>query len=81
MLKSCRPQSSAPLRRLSGAIVSLAILIAPITVLAHGGHGDEFQGGGSEASQTTDSIPVDAETAKRLGIKVEPVNRQRLAVA
>ncbi|MBD2307274.1 efflux RND transporter periplasmic adaptor subunit [Chroococcidiopsis sp. FACHB-1243] len=84
MLKSCRPQSSAPLRRLSGAIVSLAILLAPITVpvtvLAHGGHGDEFQGGESEASQTTDSIPVDAETAKRLGIKVEPVNRQRLAV-
>ncbi|URD53645.1 efflux RND transporter periplasmic adaptor subunit [Chroococcidiopsis sp. CCNUC1] len=80
MLKPYRPQSSAPLRRISGAIVSLAILIAPVTVLAHGGHGDEFQGGGSEATQTADSIQVDAETAKRLGIKVEPVNRQRLAV-
>ncbi|MDZ4877989.1 MAG: Multidrug resistance protein MdtA [Chroococcidiopsis cubana SAG 39.79] len=80
MLKPYRLQSSAPLRRFSGVIVSLAILIAPVTVLAHGGHGDEFQGGGSEATQSPDSIQVDAETAKRLGIKVEPVSRQRLAV-
>jgi len=81
MLKPYRLQSSAPLRRIWGAmIVSLAILIAPVTVLAHGGHGDEFHQGGSEATQTNDSIQVDAETAKRLGIKVEPVQRQRLPV-
>jgi len=81
MLKPYRLQSSAPFRRIWGAmIVSLAILIAPVTVLAHGGHGDEFQGGGSEATQTSDSIQVDAETVKRLEIKVEPVKRQRLAV-
>jgi len=47
-------------------------------VLAHGGHGDEFQGG--EATLATGSIRVDAETAKRLGIKVEPVNKTRLAI-
>jgi len=51
----------------------------PAVVLAHGGHGNEFQGGG-EATQTAGSIQVDAETAKRLGIKVEPVNKTELAV-
>ena len=51
----------------------------PAAVLAHGGHGDEFQGG-SETSQTADSIQVDADTAKRIGVKVEPVKSQRLAV-
>ncbi|NHC37226.1 efflux RND transporter periplasmic adaptor subunit [Scytonema millei] len=65
--------------RVSGAIVSLAIVMAPVTVLAHGGHGDEFHSG-SEATQTTDSIQVDAQTVKRLEIKVEPVKRQQLAV-
>jgi cobalt-zinc-cadmium efflux system membrane fusion protein len=47
-------------------------------VLAHGGHGDEFQGG-SQAIQSAGTIQVDAETAKRLGLKVESVTRQRLA--
>ncbi|OWY65532.1 efflux transporter periplasmic adaptor subunit [cyanobacterium TDX16] len=80
MLESYLTKSSATLCRVCGAIVSLAILMAPVTtVLAHGGHGDEFHEG-SEATQTTDSIQVDAQTAKRLGIKVEPVKRQRLAV-
>jgi len=81
MLESYLTKSSATLCRVWGAIVSLVILMAPVNVLAHGGHGDEFhQGGGSEATQTTDSIQVDAQTAKLLGIKVEPVKRQRLAV-
>lgn len=79
MLKSYHFKSSAPLCYISGAILSLVLLTPPTAVLAHGGHGDEFQGG-SEASQTTDSIQVDADTAKRLGIKVEPVKSQRLAV-
>ena len=79
MLKSYHLKSSAPLCYISGAILSLVLLTPPTAVLAHGGHGDEFQGG-SEASQTTDSIQVDADTAKRLGIKVEPVKSQRLAV-
>jgi membrane fusion protein, heavy metal efflux system len=79
MRKSHLKRSPAPLCRISGAIVSLAIVMVPVTVLAHGGHGDEFHGG-SEATQTTDSIQVDAQTVKRLEIKVEPVKRQQLAV-
>ncbi|OWY66619.1 efflux transporter periplasmic adaptor subunit [cyanobacterium TDX16] len=79
MRKSHLKRSPAMLCRVSGAIVSLAIVMAPVTVLAHGGHGDEFHGG-SEATQTTDSIQVDAQTVKRLGIKIEPVKRQQLAV-
>jgi membrane fusion protein, heavy metal efflux system len=75
---------SKPLRfqsptSLSGAILSLLLLANPAVVLAHGGHGNEFQGG-SEANSTTTAIQVDTETAKRLGIKVEPVKRQPLAV-
>jgi len=50
-------------------------------VLAGAGHdhsgASSFQGGGSEASG---SVEVDAETAQRLGIKVEPVKQQRLAL-
>lgn len=79
MLKSYHLKSSAPLRYVSGAIISLVLLMPPAAVLAHSGHGDEFQGG-SEASQTADSIQVDADTAKRIGVKVEPVKSQRLAV-
>jgi cobalt-zinc-cadmium efflux system membrane fusion protein len=74
-----RPQLSTPLRCVSFTLLSLLVLTAPVAVLAHAGHGDEFQGG-SEASQATGSIQVDAQTAKRLGIKVEPVKRQQLAV-
>ena len=69
------------------AIYSLAftllglLLLTPIApVLAGGGHdhsgASEFQGG----SEPTGSIQVDAETAKQLEIKVEPVKRQRLAI-
>ena len=62
----------------SGALLSLLLLATPAVVIAHGGHGDEFQGGTEAVA--AGSIQVDAETAKRLGIKVQPVNRQRLAV-
>jgi cobalt-zinc-cadmium efflux system membrane fusion protein len=56
------------------------LLATPAVVLAHAGHGGhEFQGG-NEAAQPSDAIQVDAETAKRLGIKVEPAKRQQLAV-
>lgn len=47
-------------------------------VLAHGGHGNEFQAGNPSAG-AAGAIQVDSETAKRLGLKVEPVSRQRLA--
>ncbi|MBW4622305.1 MAG: efflux RND transporter periplasmic adaptor subunit [Cyanosarcina radialis HA8281-LM2] len=64
----------------SAAILSFALLVTPTVVLAHGGHGDEFSGE-NKTNQSTSSISVDLETAKRLGIEVEPVSRQRLAIA
>lgn len=76
------PDRSKPptaIRCVSGTLLSLVLLATPAAVLAHGGHGEHFQGG-TEATQPTGAIQVDAETAKRLGIKVEPVTRQRLAV-
>ncbi len=79
MSNSSLSQPPAPLRCWSGAILSLILLTAPAAVLAHGGHGDEFHGGG-ETSQASGSIQVDVETAKRLGIKVESVKRQQLAI-
>lgn len=79
MLKSFRSKPSTPLQScVSGAILSLVLLTPPV-VLAHSGHGDEFQAG-SELSGAADSIQVDADTAKRIGVKVEPVKSQRLAV-
>ncbi|MEI2578068.1 efflux RND transporter periplasmic adaptor subunit [Scytonema sp. PRP1] len=74
-----RCQTSTTLRCISGGLLSLLLLTAPTVVLAHGGDGDEFQGG-SETSQSGGSVKVDASTAKQLGIKVEPVKRQQLAV-
>lgn len=63
----------------AGALLSLLLLTTPAAVLAHGGHGNEFLGG-TEATVAAGSIQVDAETAKRLGIKVEPIKRQHLAI-
>ncbi len=71
------PRSSA-VQRFSVAALSITLLAAPTVVLAHGGHGDEFQGGGA-ATQPTDAIQVDAETAKRIGLKIESVSRRSLA--
>ncbi|MFQ4143938.1 efflux RND transporter periplasmic adaptor subunit [Chlorogloeopsis sp. ULAP02] len=72
-------QSSAPLHYVSLTMLML-LLNTPTTVLAGGGHdhsgGSAFQAGG----ESTGSVKVDAETAKLLGVKVEPVQRQRLAV-
>ncbi|HYW20092.1 MAG TPA: efflux RND transporter periplasmic adaptor subunit [Nodularia sp. (in: cyanobacteria)] len=79
MSKSLCSQAPTAIRYVSGTFLSLLLLASPAVVLAHGGHGDEFQGG-SEATSTNNSIQVDADTAKRLGIKVEPVQRQRLAI-
>ncbi|MGG6241452.1 efflux RND transporter periplasmic adaptor subunit [filamentous cyanobacterium CCT1] len=59
----------------------LALLILLLTpagaALAHGGHGDEFQGGGAGTHPA--GIAVDAEVADRIGLIVEPVKRQVLA--
>ncbi|MBP5973022.1 efflux RND transporter periplasmic adaptor subunit [Brasilonema sp. CT11] len=79
MPNSLRSQPLTAIRCVSGTLASLLLFASPAAVLAHGGHGNEFQGG-SEASSAASSIKVDAQTAKRLGIKVEPAKRQRLAV-
>lgn len=67
----------------AGVLVSLALLslpgVYPVSVLAHAGHGNEFKGG-NKATQPKDAIAVDAETAKRMGLKVEPVTSKRLAL-
>ncbi|MBN3923258.1 efflux RND transporter periplasmic adaptor subunit [Nostoc sp. NMS4] len=79
MSNSLRFQTPTAIACVSGTFLSLLLLASPTVVMAHGGHGNEFQGG-SEATSTNNSIQVDADTAKRLGIKVEPVQRQRLAI-
>jgi cobalt-zinc-cadmium efflux system membrane fusion protein len=80
MRHSSRLQPSTPIRCVSGTILSLVLLTAPAVVLAHAGHGGhEFQNS-NEAIQASSAIQVDAQTAKRLGIKVESVKRQQLAI-
>jgi membrane fusion protein, heavy metal efflux system len=65
------------LRRCSATLLTLGLLMGnPVQAKAHGGHGHEFQG---ESVQSSGSVAVDAATAQRLGFKVEPVKRQRLA--
>lgn len=73
-------QFLASISSVSGTLLSLLILLtSPAAVLAHAGHGDEFHQSG-ETTQIPASISVDAETSRRIGIKVEPVKAQRLAV-
>jgi membrane fusion protein, heavy metal efflux system len=81
MPNSVRSHSPTAIHCVSGTLASLLLLASPTVVLAHGGHGGhEFQGGNQATSGTSSSIQVDNQTAKRLGITVEPVKRQRLAV-
>jgi membrane fusion protein, cation efflux system len=55
--------------RLISSILSVGLLIgAPTIVLAHAGHGDEFQSEGGIGR-----VPVKAETDQMLGIAVEPI--------
>ncbi|MEC4812864.1 MAG: efflux RND transporter periplasmic adaptor subunit [Scytonema sp. PMC 1069.18] len=72
-------KSSITIRYISRTLLSLLLLSSPAVVLAHAGHGNEFKVGG-EATGGASAVQVDAQTAKRLGIKVEPVKSQRLAV-
>jgi membrane fusion protein, heavy metal efflux system len=80
MSKPLRSQPPTAIHSVSGTLLSLLLLTTPAVVLAHPGHGNEFQAG-SEATQNTTPIKIDDQTAKRLGIKVEAVKRQPLAVA
>jgi membrane fusion protein, heavy metal efflux system len=59
-------------------ILTSLVLLAAVPAIAHGGHGDEFEAG-SQATQAAGSIQVDPKTADRIGLKVEPVSRQRLS--
>ncbi|WNZ27346.1 efflux RND transporter periplasmic adaptor subunit [Leptolyngbya sp. NK1-12] len=70
------PSSPRTVHRFSGAVLSFLLLATPVAVVAHGGHGDEFH---SHEAQSADSIQVDAKTAQRIGLKVEPVMLRRLA--
>jgi len=71
---------TASLLHVSSAILSLLLLTTQGVVFAGAGHdhsgASSFQAGGDANS----SVNVDAETAQRLGIKVEPVKRQPLAL-
>jgi cobalt-zinc-cadmium efflux system membrane fusion protein len=80
MLRPSKRFDAPPIamRRVSSTLLSLLLLSTPVKVFAHGGHGNEFQEG-SQATQAAGAIQVDAATAKRMGLKVEPVSRQRLA--
>jgi membrane fusion protein, heavy metal efflux system len=69
---------SFPFRRLSGTLLGLGLLALPAIALAHAGHGDAFSDGDSTAQ--VGSIQVDAQTAKRIGLKVEPVTLRQMAV-
>lgn len=72
-------QYPAIISSFSGSLFSLIFLSSPAAVFAHAGHGNEFHQSG-ETTQTPTAISVDAETSKRIGIKVESVKAQRLAV-
>jgi membrane fusion protein, cation efflux system len=51
------------------SILAVGLLIgAPTIVLAHAGHGDEFQSEGGIGR-----VPVNAETDQMLGIAIEPI--------
>ncbi len=54
------------------------LLTNPLRVLAHGGHGHEFKEGG--AASANSPIAVDAETVKRLGLKVEAAKARQLGI-
>ncbi len=60
-------------------VVSTALLLTnPLLVFAHAGHGAHtFQENGATGNQP---IEVDAQTVQRLGLKVEAVKAQQLAV-
>lgn len=66
-------------RKTSVTLVSALLLTAASSsVLAHGGHGSEFQ---DDSAPAAGSIQVDAATAKRMGLNVAPVRRQSLALS
>ncbi len=67
------------MKRISSACLSLVLLTNPAAVFAHAGHGDEFKNDSN--AQPTEGIQVDASTAQKIGIKIEPVVKKPLAIA
>jgi cobalt-zinc-cadmium efflux system membrane fusion protein len=63
----------------TGVFLSLILLASSPIALAHGGHGDEFQGTDT-TSESPESIQVDRETVQRLGIKIESASPKHLDV-
>lgn len=63
-------------KSLSTAILITHLGVLPVKVMAHVGHGNEFQG--VEQTPVSGAVQVDSETAKRLELKVEPVVWKRL---
>ncbi|HEY9865968.1 MAG TPA: efflux RND transporter periplasmic adaptor subunit [Candidatus Obscuribacterales bacterium] len=56
------------------------ILMSPVVVFAHAGHGShEFENNG-EATTSLSGITVDPQTLQRLGIKTKPVSRELMDI-
>lgn len=66
------------MKRIYSTFLSLVLLANPVAVFAHAGHGDEFK---SDTTQSTEGIQIDATTAQKIGIKIEPVAKKSLAIA
>ncbi len=60
-------------------LATLLLVMTPAAVLAHPGHGNEFEGGG-DVSAPTGGIEVDSQTLERMGILVEPVQQSVMDV-
>ncbi len=58
---------------------SFLLLVSPL-VEAHGGHGNEFAGQDNQGEQKSTNVPIDRETAQRIGIQVTAAKKQRLNV-
>jgi membrane fusion protein, heavy metal efflux system len=62
------------------SLIILATTASPQIVLAGAGHDHSGASSFQPGSESSNSVTVDAETMKRLGLKVEPVKNQRLDV-
>ncbi len=64
---------------ISTSFAAILLVTTPAVVLAHPGHGNEFEGG-ANASHAPGGIEVDAQTLERMGILIEPVQEEVLEV-